>query len=254
MLWKLLKYDFRSMWKSFALIWPAALVLALINHFTLPYDEGVTQSNELLAIITIMAFTAVLFAMFVAVMIFVVQRFYKGLLGDEGYLMHTLPVRSWQLVASKLICAVVTALVSLAVIFLACLLMVPIRWGQVLRIAFFQDLWEGLLSNPDAMLYLLEFLLLTVTALLLFVTMTYLSMSIGHLFHRRIIMSVAAFIFLDVLGTVYVDVLDQLMVWDELFNAAPHAAFWGVFGVMLLPALLFAAGTVWILSHRLNLE
>ena len=254
MLWKLLKHDFRSMWKSFALIWPAALVLALINHFTLPYDEGVTQSNELLAIITIMAFTAVLFAMFVAVMIFVVQRFYKGLLGDEGYLMHTLPVRSWQLVASKLICAVVTALVSLAVIFLACLLMVPIRWGQVLRIAFFQDLWEGLLSNPDAMLYLLEFLLLTVTALLLFVTMTYLSMSIGHLFHRRIIMSVAAFIFLDVLGTVYVDVLDQLMVWDELFNAAPHAAFWGVFGVMLLPALLFAAGTVWILSHRLNLE
>ena len=254
MLWKLLKYDFRSMWKSFALIWPAALVLALINHFTLPYDEGVTQSNELLAIITIMAFTAVLFAMFVAVMIFVVQRFYKGLLGDEGYLMHTLPVRSWQLVASKLICAVVTTLVSLAVIFLACLLMVPIRWGQVLRIAFFQDLWEGLLSNPDAMLYLLEFLLLTVTALLLFVTMTYLSMSIGHLFHRRIIMSVAAFIFLDVLGTVYVDVLDQLMVWDELFNAAPHAAFWGVFGVMLLPALLFAAGTVWILSHRLNLE
>lgn len=67
MLWKLLKYDFRSMGKSFALIWPAALVLALINHFTLPYDEGVVETNELLAVVLIIAFVSVLFAMFVAV-------------------------------------------------------------------------------------------------------------------------------------------------------------------------------------------
>ena len=32
---KLLKYDFRSMWKQFAFIWPAALALALVNHFTI---------------------------------------------------------------------------------------------------------------------------------------------------------------------------------------------------------------------------
>ena len=31
MLGKLLKYDFRSMWKQFAFIWPAALALALVN-------------------------------------------------------------------------------------------------------------------------------------------------------------------------------------------------------------------------------
>jgi len=29
MFWKLLKYDFRSMFKQFAFIWPAALALAL---------------------------------------------------------------------------------------------------------------------------------------------------------------------------------------------------------------------------------
>ena len=29
---KLLKYDFRSMFKQFAFIWPATLVLAVINH------------------------------------------------------------------------------------------------------------------------------------------------------------------------------------------------------------------------------
>lgn len=34
MLGKLLKYDFRSMGKQFAFVWPAVLVLALVNRFT----------------------------------------------------------------------------------------------------------------------------------------------------------------------------------------------------------------------------
>ena len=55
-----------------------------------------------------LAFIAVIAAMLVIAVIFVVSRFSKGLLGNEGYLMHTLPVRPWQLVASKLICGVVT--------------------------------------------------------------------------------------------------------------------------------------------------
>ena len=254
MLWKLLKYDFRSMGKSFALIWPAALVLALINHFTLPYDSGEAEVSGVLELVLVMAFVSVLFAMFVAVMIFVVQRFYKGLLGDEGYLMHTLPVRAWQLVLSKLLCAVVTAAVSLAVVFLACILMVPIRWSQVLRIAFFQDLWEGITSEPAALLYLMEFIVLMVVASALFVTMTYLSMSIGHLFRRRIVMSVAAFIALDILGSVYIDLLDELMLWDRMFSSNPHTAFLLFTAVMLVPVLLFFGGTVYVLSHRLNLE
>ena len=253
MLWKLLKYDFRAMWKSFALIWPAALVLALVNHFTLPYDEGVVEANELLTVVMVVAFTAVLFAMFVAVMIFVIQRFYKGLLGDEGYLMHTLPVRPWQLVLSKLICAVVTSVVSMVVMLAACILMVPIRWSQVLRIAFFRDLWEGLMANPDAVVYLLEFTLVCVMFLALAVTMAYLSMSIGHLFRRRIIMSVVAFIGLDILGTVYLDVLDRLDL-PNILNSGTHAALLGSAAMMLPLILLFTAGTIWILGHRLNLE
>ena len=32
MLFKLLKYDFRSMWKTFSLVWAACLVIALVNR------------------------------------------------------------------------------------------------------------------------------------------------------------------------------------------------------------------------------
>ena len=34
MLFKLLKYDLRSMWKQLSLVWGAALVLALVNRLT----------------------------------------------------------------------------------------------------------------------------------------------------------------------------------------------------------------------------
>ena len=133
MLFKLLKYDFRSMWKTFSLVWAACLVLALVNRFTLPF-EGQTNvtigpGDGILAFITALVFFGVLFAMFVAVMIFVIQRFYKGLLGDEGYLMNTLPVQSWQLVLSKLVCAVFVSIASMIIVFLAFLVLVPIQPG-----------------------------------------------------------------------------------------------------------------------------
>ena len=41
-----------------------------------------------------------------------IQRFYKGLLGQEGYLMFTLPVKNWQLVFSKALVSFFIGMVS----------------------------------------------------------------------------------------------------------------------------------------------
>ena len=132
--------------------------------------------------------------------------------------------------------------------------MVPIRWGQVLRIAFFQDLWQGLMANPDAMVYLLEFLLVCGLSLILFITMTYLSMAIGHLFRRRIIMSVVAFIGLDILATLYLDLTNDLELVGLVSRLGEHARLWMANAMILLPAAVLFLATSWLLKHRLNLE
>ena len=44
---KLLKYDFRSMFKQFAFVWPAALALALVNHFTINGIESSSSVGEI---------------------------------------------------------------------------------------------------------------------------------------------------------------------------------------------------------------
>ncbi|MGI5962167.1 MAG: hypothetical protein ACOX7N_00455 [Lawsonibacter sp.] len=253
MLWKLLKYDFRAMGKTFAILWPASLVVALINRFTIPFDQPV--SNELVAMVTMIAFFSLLFATCVAVLVFIVQRFYRGLLGDEGYLMHTLPVQTWQLVASKLICALVTALVSLVVAVGAFVLLLPIQWEKVFRLKVLQAFWEALARQPDILLYVAEYCLLLICGILMCVTTIYLALAVGHLFHRRrVVMSVAAFIGLDILGSVYIDVLDGLNLFHHLMARSQHAVVWTVSLMILLPAVAFFAGTCGILHSRLNLE
>ena len=264
MLGKLLKYDFRAMWKQFSIIWPAALVIALINRFTLPFNRGggseveVGVKSELLAMITITVFVGVMCAMFVVAMVFVLTRFYRGLLGDEGYLMHTLPVKTWQLVLSKLICAVVVTVINVSVSILAMFLMMPIDWTVLFDVIQWQRLVQGLLEQPDALAYLGEFFLLCIVALALMVTMVYLSMSIGHLFHRRrVLMSVAAFFALDVAGNLIITLMGELgmlQFLDEMVSLSGHGGVWVGIALMLLPAVLMFFATSYLLEHRLNLE
>ena len=116
MLGNLLKYDLRSMLKQFAFIWPAALVMALASRFMLSrVIETPTQFSAITYTIFIFVYASFLIAMGVISLLFVVQRFYKGLLGDEGYLMFTLPVKHWQLLTSKVISAMVVCVLSLGV-------------------------------------------------------------------------------------------------------------------------------------------
>ena len=258
MLFKLLKYDFRSMWKTFSLVWAACLVLALVNRFTLDLpgraDLGFDSWGSAMSSIIALVFFGVLFAMFVAVMIFVIQRFYKGLLGDEGYLMNTLPVPTWQLVLSKLICAVFVSIASMLITFLACLILVPIQWDKVFSLVFIRELWEGLFGQPDALLYLFEMCVMVALGLALLTMMVYLAMAVGQMFSHRIVMSVVAFIGLDILATLYLNLTDELELVEMISNLGQHAGLWMANAMILFPTAVLFLATSWLLKHRLNLE
>lgn len=256
MLWKLLKYDFRSMWKQFSIIWPAALVIALINRFTLDGRYSTSDVGGTTSVIMLSLFIGVLIAMFVASMIFILRRFYQGLLGDEGYLMHTLPVKSWQLVASKLVCALFVTVANSVVAGLSMLLLFPFDWSELFRFDLWQAILDGLAEHPDTLLYLLEFCLLMLAALALAVTMLYLSMAVGHLFsRRRVLMSVVAFFAINILCQWVTEITDLFSLADPLaMGGQDHAAFLVYLALVLIPTALFFWGTSYILKNRLNLE
>lgn len=256
MLLKLLKYDFRAMWKQFSLVWGAALALALVNRFTVFRDaaSNVTSNSELF----MFAFMAVIMAMLVLAVIFVVNRFSKGLLGSEGYLMHTLPVRPWELVASKLICGAVTWIGCGVVAVVSVFVMTPINWAELIQFPFWGELFRGIVKHPDAIVLVLEFCLLILSTTVQSIAMIYLALAAGHLFsrHRRLI-SVAAFIGLYILiFNIYGRVFSVRFI-QRLMNIATVNVYGSLLtasAIMLIPAAAFLVVVCWILEHKLNLE
>ena len=107
MLGKLMKYDMRSGFRKFALIWIGLAALGVINGFTVKYVLDGEKQNQLvnffLGVLPMMLLVALYVAMGIFVLVFIVERFYKGLLGDEGYLMFTLPVTTSAHIGSKLL-------------------------------------------------------------------------------------------------------------------------------------------------------
>ena len=261
---KLLKYDFRSMWKQFAFIWPAALALALVNHFTINGLDGSSDAEETAAGISMLVYVAILMAMFIVALVFAIQRFFKGLLGDEGYLMHTLPVRPWQLIGAKLVCAVVTTFLSVVVALLSILIILP--WNREMV----GDLFRGLgyvfthwnIQVTHGVIGILEFCLMMMVSFATGFLQLYLSMSIGHLFSKnRVAFSVIAFIAINAVvstlsGTLLLPLSDVLSDIINSMNGVTsfHAAMWTIIAGELVLSAIFFAGTEFILRKKLNLE
>ena len=103
MLAKLIKHEFKATARIFlpilgtvlVLTGAAALTVKLGGILVLPGGTGwggpvLGLASGLLCLLTFIA----MMAMMTAAVVVTIQRFYKNLLGDEGYLMFTLPVTS----------------------------------------------------------------------------------------------------------------------------------------------------------------
>ena len=261
---KLLKYDFRAMWKQFAFIWPAALVLAVVNRFTLNGLDSSSSVGETTAGVAMLVYVAILIAMFIIAVIFTIQRFYTGLLGDEGYLMHTLPVKPWQLVASKLLCAVAATAVNVAVAILSMLLILPWDSGDLREVfqalQYLSSHWS--MESAQVIIAMLEFILFMLVSFAVGYLHVYLAMALGHLFNKnRVAMSVVAFIALQVvvsiLGNMILPPINELIspfVHNFQGLEGFHAAMWFAIATELAASAVYFAGTNYILHNRLNLE
>lgn len=85
---KLLKYEWKACARTCLPLYGAIILVALINH--LLYSEAVPDLLfGIPAAIMSMLYAVIFAAVFVATAVILVQRFYKSLLGGEGYLMFS---------------------------------------------------------------------------------------------------------------------------------------------------------------------
>ncbi len=281
MLSKLLKYEFKSTGRTFGLCYAGVVAAALLLRILAVFSEHIDLSQMLpraalmftsfLTGLLGVAYAVMIVAVCVITFLLILQRFYKNLLSGEGYLMHTLPVRPWQHITSKLIAAVVWTILSFLVVCVSVLVLCAdhtLLPGLVQEMAELQQAFAAEFQMP---LWLLcgEFILMTLVSLAASVLQIYAAIMLGHQADKhRIAMAVVAYFVIQFALSIlmYALILMGLFVPDGIrFAVGSILGGMGAAGLtstMLLGitaanavlGAIFFAMTEFLMRRRLNLE
>ncbi|HIU31232.1 MAG TPA: hypothetical protein IAB66_03620 [Candidatus Caccousia avistercoris] len=164
MLRKLMKYEFQATARYFLPMYLLLVVFAALTRLIMSIPLDINRFFvEIPTVVLTFGYVAIIVAIFVMTLVITVQRFYKNLLSDEGYLMFTLPVKISQHIWSKLIVAFVWTVASVLVTILS--IFIFVIDGETIQAipaglgAFFQAMGS---EAPHSWLVLLLFLVLLV--------------------------------------------------------------------------------------------
>lgn len=260
MLSKLLKYELKATARIFLPLYVVLLSFALINRVIAYFSTTEGQAPQ---VISMVIYMSILVAMVVITVVMMIQRFYKNLLTDEGYLMFTLPAQAWKHIVSKLLVSMLwIAASSIAALFSIFIIAANERTMAELMYAI--QLFHNNFSTyvtASTVLFVLQLLLVGFVSLASGILMIYASIALGHLFNQnRIIAAVGAFIALSTISQIIVAIMGSVVsisiniINIEAIGPLIHLAM----VLILLFHGLFGTGyfiiTNHILSKRLNLE
>ena len=210
---KLLKYDLRANLKIYLFVWPAIIVLALIDRLSITVKLDGTVGT-IFMVLTTSIFVLALVAACILALIISIIRFYSGLLRNEGYLMFTLPVKAWQLILSKFLTALLTIAVTVGLSY-GCAIFV---FGGIDGML---ELMRALLLASDVPtgITLALTILLAIVSLCVSILQIYLACSIGHMFRRkRILFSILFYYAIDITIEAVVLILMAVVFGTDLIN------------------------------------
>lgn len=277
MLGKLLKYELLAEMRKYAVVFAAIIGAAVLF---LVFDRGLSRLGDYAIIDIFSGFLLIAFILlcfFTLAMIIVMScvRFKKNLFGDEGYLMHTLPVPAWQHIAVKIIAAYIWTIAALIVIVIGiCILTCSGSWMT--------DMYDGMkeafaeISAADdasaALLFNFKwfFIITSVLYPLLLLLYIYFCIAVGSLFNsHKTLMSILTFVVVNTVGQIVnsvimvigglssymsMDTADMNAATADMFISSYGKLMWGssIFSVILYAAM--AICTNYIMSKKLNIE
>lgn len=272
MLGKLIKYEFKATARRMLPLIVAVLVLSLLSSFSVMRLDSATDYGviQVFFILIIVAFVVGIIALGVMSIVVFIDRFYKNLLGSEGYLMFTLPVSVDALVWSKLIVSFIwLVLTSLAV--LAAMLILGFVTSALTitgeEIRMFMDGVKLLFAQIGAgniIGYVLEFVVLMFVSSLATCLHFYLAMAIGQAFANRKMLWSVVFYFvlsfaLSMLSAAAVALGDKIGILDAFVDLAKTAtqsahlmAVSSIIVYTVVSAILYFPTTA-LLKKKLNL-
>lgn len=184
---KLLKYEWKACARICLPLYGLVILVALVNGLQMR-SSFINLLHGIPTILTSMLYFGVMVAVFVVTAVILIQRFYKNLLGSEGYLMFTLPVSVSQHIFAKMLVAVVMSALSCIAAVISVLLLAGVKDAFQVVIDFIPGIVK---LDGSAVLLLLEILLWFVLAAAAGALFVYLCIALGHLAKKhRVLMAI----------------------------------------------------------------
>lgn len=274
MLGKLLKHEFRATSRTMLPLFGVVLLLSLLANlsFTQIADTD-SGALDILFGLFIFAFFLGLFTMGVMSLVVMIQRFYKNLLGDEGYLTLTLPVNVHEIVWSKLIVSFVwflaTGLIAIGAVFVAVFTLTYSELGEMFRnMPSFGEMMRMFYEETGVTPWQLTSYLLQSVAMIILSSLTlclhfYAAMALGHSFsNNKVLLSIVFFIaisfffsFVSALLGNFTNGLAMTVTVEEggsVFKTLQELSFGSMIYSLVEGAILYLL-TTYCLKKRLNL-
>ena len=264
MLRKLISHEWKATYKMMVILNVYLVIITLLGHLMLSLHILDNPSEAMSAIIALLicGYVLSLFSVSIAATIYIISRFYKNLYTDEGYLMHTLPVKPWELILSKGILAFLWFLVTSTIITGSALLLISSAASDFVL----SDIWNEIASagakylnlTPGAIIFLaVSFILIsTVQGTFMF----YASVSLGQLFKTHKILGSIVFyvIIYSIIQFFSTIIMIATGLTGEIAEANAIPYFWGIvgttYGLTILTCVIFWFITEYMTRKKLNLD
>lgn len=274
MLRKLMKHELRATGRVMGPMLLYTLLTAVGGNIAVHnLVDGESAILNMLGVLLLIAFAGALGASVIVAFVLMIQRFYKNLLRDEGYLMMTLPVTVHAHVLSKLLVSLIwSAATAVTVVLAMAILMFELNTVDMfiyeLSEIFSQLRFSDLMMADylgHAALMLVEGIALAMAAEACLCLQLYAAMAAGHSFtHHKGLLSVAAwFVFSAAWSALQNGVLyllsriapDGIRLWMEGISpfAEMHLTMLAMIAALLIPVAIWYAMTTYFLKNRLNL-
>lgn len=266
MLGKLLKYDFKDLMKIYFPISIFLIAYSIFGALFLDYPSLISESpnkTPLIAMLkgaAIVVFVIVLIAYGVITFVLILNNFYKKMVTEQGYLTHTLPVKTSTVIFSKIISSTVLTILSAIVIF-GCVCIFFNIWyflsqTSVDIIAVINEIpgWNNI--------YFFIFALVIVLGIVYQITMIYLAIAFGQLFPNHkilgaIISYIGIYFVYQIVGLIFAfTVLNSSVMNAETITSMTQFHPFFIYGIVCSTVTIIIQTflTHYLFKNKLNLQ
>jgi hypothetical protein len=276
MLKKLLKYEWKSSWRIILAMNCFLLLVTLLGMFSFRalFAENQLEVVQIFGVLSLILYYLTIIVIIFAVLIFMGVRFYRNLYGDEGYLMHTLPVSVHAKVLSKLFVTVAFYLLTTIAIILSVISLgfslITYAEPTVDLAAEIAKVWREvqpiLVQELGMDLGLYGFLIIigVIVGTFSAILMIYAAISIGQMFGRHKVMgSIVSYIGLYILQQTVTSVITLPFTIDNTISNIEDAASFGAlmnstltssFVIAAVFGIFYYILTVVLMKNKMNLD